>query len=103
MNNKESRREARADLVKTIAIQLNHTREAELLEYKYALEEIGVEPIYYGLIPFSHDVTGAEDFSKYEAVIPFGTIKLLMLWQGGFLPPNVKIIYDEAKFDQSNY
>jgi hypothetical protein len=89
--------------MKTIAIQLNHTKDNELLEDKYALEEIGVEPIYYGLFPFSNDVTGTEDFSKYESVIPFGTVKLLILWQGGFLPPNTKIIYDEARFDQANY
>ena len=85
------------------AIQLNHTREEELLEFQMSLREIGFDPLYYGLIPFSDEVTGTEDFDKFDVVVPYGTVKLIRLWQKGLLPKSVQVFYDEPSFDQFNY
>jgi len=87
----------------TIAIQLNYTKEGELLEHRAALKSLGIEPIYYGLIPFSTEVTAAEEFEQYDKVIPFGSIKLIKLWLSGHFPLNVKIFYDVERFDQRYY
>jgi hypothetical protein len=86
-----------------IAIQLNHTREEELLEFQMSLREIGVEPIYYGLIPFCDDVTGTEGFADYDVIVPYGTVKLIRLWQKGLMPKGTKVFYAEQAFDQFNY
>jgi hypothetical protein len=86
-----------------VAIQLNHTREEELLEFQMSLREIGVEPIYYGLIPFSDEITGAEGFADYDAVIVYGTVKLIRLWQKGLMPKGTTVFYSEPAFDQFNY
>lgn len=89
---------------KNFAIQLNHIQEKELLEDKLALDEIGfTDPIYYGLIPFSDEISGAERFDDYDVVIPYGTVKLIKLWQKGLLPKSTKIFYDEPRFDQRSY
>src|SRR5690349_15928072 len=86
------------------AIQLNHTREEELLEYQMALREVGYpDPIYYGLIPFSNEITDAERFDDYDVVVPHGTVKLIKLWQNGLMPRSTKIFYHEPSFDQFNY
>ena len=85
------------------AIQLNHTREEELLEFQMSLREIGFDPLYYGLIPFCDDVTGAEGFDDYDVIVPYGTVKLIRIWQKGLLPKSVQVFYDEPSFDQFNY
>ena len=85
------------------AIQLNHTREEELLEFQMSLREIGYDPLYYGLIPFSDEVTGTEDFDKFDVIVPYGTVKLIRLWQKGLLPKSVQVFYHEPSFDQFNY
>ena len=71
---------------KTIAIQVTNVREESLLADKQALYEIGIEPIYFGLIPFSDEVTGADSFDSFDEVITFGPVKALKLWQRGLMP-----------------
>lgn len=86
-----------------VAIQLNHTREEELHTFKASLQSIGVEPIFYGLIPFSDEVTGAEPFADYDQVIAYGSTKLIRLWQKGVMPKGTTLFYHEPSFDQFNY
>lgn len=91
---------------KTIAIQVTNIRynsEEQLLEYKSACEKLNIDPIYFGLIPFSNEITGAERFSDYASVIPFGSIKIVKLWMQGLLPKSTKIFYDNIRFDQYYY
>ena len=87
----------------TIAIQMTCIPEQELLEERYALEELGITPIWYGLIPFADEITNSEEFVNYDRVVPFGTVKLLKLWMERKLPPQCVIFYDHAKFDQHFY
>ena len=86
-----------------VAIQLNCTREEELFEFQMALREIGVEPIYYGIIPFTTETTGVEDFSKYDKVLVYGSVKVISLWQNGFMPKETVVFYNEWNFDQLGY
>ena len=87
-----------------VALQLTNIREDELFEYQLSLGEIGVkDPIYYGMIPFSDEITGIENCAKYSAIVPFGAVKLIRLWQRGLVPPNFKVFYDEQRFDQLQY
>ena len=59
---------------KTIAIQVTNVREESLLADKQALYEIGIEPIYFGLIPFSDEVTGADSFDSFDEVITYNCL-----------------------------
>ena len=86
-----------------VGIQLNCTREEELLEFQMALREVGVDPIYFGIIPFTTEMTGIEDFAKYDKVIMHGSVKVIDLWQKGFLPREAVVWYDEEHFDQFFY
>ena len=84
-------------------IQLNCAREEELLEFQMSLREIGIEPIYFGIIPFTTEMTGTEDFANYDKVIMHGSVKVIDLWQKGFLPKEAVIWYNEEAFDQLSY
>ena len=86
-----------------VGIQLNCTREEELFETQIALREVGIDPIYFGIIPFTTEMTGIEDFSKYDKVIMHGSVKVIDLWQKGYLPREAVIWYDVEKFDQLFY
>ena len=86
-----------------VGIQLNCTREEELFEFQMALREVGVDPIYFGIIPFTTEMTGIEDFAKYDKVIMHGSVKVIDLWQKGFLPREAVVWYDENRFDQLIY
>ena len=88
---------------KTIAIQVTNVREESLLADKQALYEIGIEPIYFGLIPFSDEVTGADSFDSFDEVITFGPVKALKLWQRGLMPKSSIFFYDRDAFDQWQY
>ena len=86
--------------MKTIAIQVTNMREEEFLADKQALETLGITPIYFGLIPFSDEIIGAEAFDNFETVIAFGSTKLIRLWQRGLTPKSATVFYDEIRFDQ---
>ena len=86
-----------------VGIQLNCTREEELLEFQMALREVGVDPIYFGIIPFTTEMTGIEDFAKYDKVIMHGSVKVIDLWQKGLLPREAVVWYDEDQFNQLFY
>lgn len=85
------------------AIQLNCNSDTELLETQMALREIGVEPIFFGIIPFTTQVAGTEAFANYDKVVCFGSVKLIRLVEGGHMPPNSIIFYNEDDFDQLMY
>lgn len=86
-----------------VGIQLNCTREEELLEFQMSLREIGIDPIYFGIIPFTTEMTGIEDFANYDKVIMHGSVKVIDLWQKGFLPREAVVWYDEDMFNQLFY
>ena len=85
------------------AAQLNHTRDEELFEYQMTFRELGLEPIFFGIIPFTTETTGTEPFSEYDKVMVMGSVKIIDLWLKGFLPKESAIFYDEEKFDQLIY
>ena len=85
------------------AIQLNCSSDAELLETQMALREIGVEPIFFGIIPFTTQVTGTEEFANYDKVFIYGSVRTVDLCQQGYFPPNGYVLYDTELFDQLFY
>ena len=85
------------------AVQLNHTKDEELFEYQMSFRELGLEPIFFGIIPFTTETTGTEPFADYNKVICIGSVKIIDLWSKGFLPKEAAVFYDEEKFDQLFY
>lgn len=88
---------------KNIAIQLTHMREQELLENKLALEAVGVDPFWFGTIPFTDELTGLENLDAYDVVVPFGATKVVKLYTSGKLNPTLRVFYDTLLFDQRHY
>ena len=86
-----------------IAIQLSDMKDEELHQSHEALAQLGIDPIYYGLIYFCDDVTGTERFADYDTVITFGSTKFLRLYQNGLMPKEALAFYSEPSFDQFNY
>lgn len=64
-----------------------------------ACRAIGIEPIRFGLIPFT-DIISADDPADLEKpAVPFGSVKIIRLWMEGKTPKGWRIYYDATAFD----
>lgn len=85
----------------TVAIQDVLIPHRELLRDLDACKEAGIVPIKFGLIPFSDEITSDDDLD--QNAVPFGSVKLIRLWQQRKTPKGWRVYYDERKFDQRTW
>jgi hypothetical protein len=64
-----------------------------------ALKSLGVDPILFGVIPFTDSLAVAFD----SPTLLFGSVKILKLFLAQRLPKNAVVFYDRHKFDQLHY
>lgn len=84
----------------TIAIQDVLIPQREIERDLAACREAGIEPVRFGLIPFSDEITCDNPEDLKRPAIPFGSVKLIRLWQQGKTPAGWTVFYDFVKFDQ---
>ncbi len=86
-----------------IAIQDVLVPHREVVRDIDACRSIGIEPIRFGLIPFS-DVISTDDAADLERpCVPFGSTKIIKLWMQGKTPSWWRVFYDDAKFDWNTW
>ncbi len=84
----------------TIAIQDVLVPHREIVRDIEACRSIGIEPVRFGLIPFT-DIISADDPADLEKpAVPFGSVKIIRLWMQGNTPKGWRIFYDAERFDQ---
>ena len=84
-----------------IAFQDTKIEYGELDKIASALDSIGVEPISFGVIPFTNDITNCENWT--EPTIMMGSTKIAKLGINGMLPKYGVIFYNATAFDQAYY
>jgi hypothetical protein len=89
--------------MKTIGLQLSSINDIELQKQSAACKNLSIDPIYFGLIPFSDTIASVEDFKNYDLVACFGATKLVHLITNNLAPLNAKIWYNHERFDQAFY
>ena len=93
-------RRARSSMTPTIAIQDVLVPHREIARDIDACRAVGIEPIRFGLIPFS-DVISSDDPADLERpAVPFGSTKLVKLWLAGKTPEVWRVYYSAQNFDQ---
>lgn len=85
------------------AYQFTNRKDEDIEKFIDACKKIGIEPILYGLIADELEMTNSEEFQKNEFVIPFGTTKMLHLYNCSGMPENTLVFYDNMMFDQDSY
>lgn len=84
-----------------IAFQDSKIEFGELDKITDALKILDIEPISFGMPPFTIDVTGSESWT--EPTILMGSTKLAKLYCRDQLPEYGIVFYDPEKFDQAHY
>src|SRR5574343_1586497 len=83
-----------------LAFQDTNIKIEEIHKHGNACIELGINPTFFGLIPFTDTITNC---SFNEPTIMFGGTKLVKLAMHNKLPENGVVFYDAIKFDQSYY
>jgi len=87
----------------TVAIQDVLVPHTEVVKDLEACARIDMQPVCFGLIPFSDEITCETEGGLDKPAIPFGSTKLIKLWLQKKAPKNWHIFYDPQTFDQSVY
>jgi len=90
-------------VIETVAIQDVLVPHAEVLKDLSACKDAGISPICFGLIPFTNDVSVADEADLAREAVPFGSTKLIRMHLEGKLPKGWKVFYDEHAFDQRHW
>jgi hypothetical protein len=85
----------------TLALQDVLIPHSEFLRDMEACERVGLNPIRFGLIPFTDDITG--DIDAPGPIVPFGSTKIIRMAMQGKLPPSWHVFYDEFAFTQPEW
>ena len=84
-----------------IALQDVLIPHSELVRDLKACADAGINPVTFGLIPFSDEITS--DCDIHVNAVPFGSVKLVRLWQQRKTPKAWRVFYDEERFDQRTW
>jgi len=87
----------------TVAIQDVLVPHAEIARDLDACSKSGINPVRFGLIPFTDDITCDDPEDLDRDAIPFGSVKIIRLWQQNKVPKSWHIFYDARTFDQTIY
>lgn len=83
----------------TIAIQDVLIPHREVVRDIDACREAGIEPIRFGLIPFSDIISTDDNADLKRPAVPFGSTKLIKLWLQDKTPPWWRVFYHPGNFD----
>ena len=84
-----------------IAFQDTKIEFGELEKIATALDSLGVEPVSFGVIPFSNEITNCDDWT--EPTLMMGSTKLAKMYLKNELPKHGVVFYSHPEFDQAYY
>lgn len=83
----------------TIAIQDVLVPHREIVRDIDACRAVGIEPIRFGLIPFSDVISVDHAVDLHRPCVPFGSTKLIKLWLQAMTPKWWRVFYSPQHFD----
>ena len=87
----------------TIAIQDVLVPHREIMRDIEACRSMGIEPVRFGLIPFTDTISTDNPDDLLQPAVPCGSVKLIRLWLDGKAPAGWRVFYDEDNFDQRTW